>query len=295
MKELFNYLLFAIILYYILTSIFDNFTLEQENFDPSLVPISSIITLAKVAQKLVNGNAILTNPKNLQIGTSFSAPGNLVVTGTATVGVNQPFSLPNATANNTFILQNDTDSCFRLKDNGGGQLLAITQDGSFYSKNNGIIISNSGNTTLSGSLKVGGNTTVNNLSTTNGGISINNGIINLTSDGSGGLYFLKSGTISNPSYNGVQMGNLTVNGNQIITGNLSVKGNTTLSNDITIKGDTSISGNTSIGGNLTLNGDDISIVLSSQLTPLINKINELETLIPSFDKLSSILKEYNVT
>jgi len=85
MKELFYYSIFAVILYFVLTAIFDNFTLEQENFDPSLVPVSSIITLAKVAQKLVNGNGTLTNPGNLQIGSSASAPGNLTVTGNANI------------------------------------------------------------------------------------------------------------------------------------------------------------------------------------------------------------------
>jgi len=85
MKDLFYYSIFAVILYFVLIQVFDNFTLEQENFDPSLVPVSSIVTLAKVAQKLVNGNGTLTNPGNLQIGSSASAPGNLMVTGNANI------------------------------------------------------------------------------------------------------------------------------------------------------------------------------------------------------------------
>jgi hypothetical protein len=88
MNELFYYFIFAIVLYFVLTLIFDNFNLEQENFDPSLAPISSIITLAKVAQKLVNGNGILTNPANLQIGTSSTAPANLTVTGNSVLSGN---------------------------------------------------------------------------------------------------------------------------------------------------------------------------------------------------------------
>ena len=82
MKELFYYFIFAIILYFVLTYVFDNFNLEQENFDPSLVPISSIVSLSKVAQKIVNGNGTLTNPGNLQIGNSTNDPKNLIVTGT---------------------------------------------------------------------------------------------------------------------------------------------------------------------------------------------------------------------
>ena len=86
MHELLYYSIFAIILYFVLTQVFENFNIEQENFDPSLVPVSSIVTLAKVAQKLVNGNGTLTNPGNLQIGASASAPGNLTVTGSTSVG-----------------------------------------------------------------------------------------------------------------------------------------------------------------------------------------------------------------
>jgi hypothetical protein len=86
MKELLYYSIFAIILYFLLSAVFENFYLEQENFDPSLVPVSSIVTLAKVAQKLVNGNGTLTNPGNLQIGgASGSSPGNLTVTGNTTI------------------------------------------------------------------------------------------------------------------------------------------------------------------------------------------------------------------
>ena len=81
MNNVLFYLIFAIILYLVLSRVFEKFNIEQENFDPSLVPVSSIITLAKVAQKLVNGNGVLTNPGSLQIGGSPSAPGNLMVTG----------------------------------------------------------------------------------------------------------------------------------------------------------------------------------------------------------------------
>jgi hypothetical protein len=86
MKELLFYSIFAIVLYFVLTQVFENFNIEQENFDPSLVPVSSIVTLAKVAQKLVNGNGTLTNPGNLQSGGSASAPGNLTVTGNFLLG-----------------------------------------------------------------------------------------------------------------------------------------------------------------------------------------------------------------
>jgi hypothetical protein len=79
MKYLYLILL-VLIVYYVFKNIYSNYS-NSEHFDPSLVPVSSIITLAKVAQKLVDGNGTLTNPGNLQIGVP-SAPGNLKVTGT---------------------------------------------------------------------------------------------------------------------------------------------------------------------------------------------------------------------
>ena len=86
MSNMYIYLLFGIVLYILFTRVLEKYiNIEQENFDPSLVPVSSIVTLAKVAQKLVNGNGTLTNPGNLQIGASTSSPGNLTVTGTNTV------------------------------------------------------------------------------------------------------------------------------------------------------------------------------------------------------------------
>jgi hypothetical protein len=85
MSEILFYFIFAIIIYFVLTSIFEIFNLEQENFDPSLVPVSSIVTLAKVAQKLINGNGTLINPGNLQIGINTTTPGNLTVTGNSII------------------------------------------------------------------------------------------------------------------------------------------------------------------------------------------------------------------
>jgi hypothetical protein len=72
-------LLICLILFYLISRYFEKYY-SQENFDPSLVPVSSIITLAKVAQKIVDGNGTLTNPANLNIGTT-TAKGNLLVTG----------------------------------------------------------------------------------------------------------------------------------------------------------------------------------------------------------------------
>ena len=82
MKEIYLYLLLGVFLYFLFTRVLERFSNNiSENFDPSLVPVSSIVTLAKVAQKLVNGNGTLTNPGHLQIGARTETPGNLTVTG----------------------------------------------------------------------------------------------------------------------------------------------------------------------------------------------------------------------
>jgi hypothetical protein len=77
-------LLIIIVLYYLFSNLYQNYS-SSEHFDPSLVPVSSIITLAKVAQKFVDGGGTLTNPGNLNLGIP-SAPGNLTVTGNTSLG-----------------------------------------------------------------------------------------------------------------------------------------------------------------------------------------------------------------
>ena len=75
-----------------------------------------------------------------------------------------------------------------------------------------------GGITVPGNMRVQGD-----LSTGEGKISINNGTINLTSDGGGGLYFLKSGSVQKDQvYNRLYTGDLTVNGNQSVSGGLGV-------------------------------------------------------------------------
>jgi len=94
------YLLFSLIIIYLLYCYYKKY-IYQENFDPSLVPVSSIVTLAKVAQKLVDGGGTLTNPGNLQIGLpSAGALGNLYVTGTNKVDGVSTFN-GNTTMGNT--------------------------------------------------------------------------------------------------------------------------------------------------------------------------------------------------
>lgn len=76
-------LLTCIVVYYLLTRVFEKY-ITQENFDPSLVPVSSIITLAKNSQKMLDGNGELTNLSLVQIGTP-TARSNLTVSGSTVV------------------------------------------------------------------------------------------------------------------------------------------------------------------------------------------------------------------
>jgi hypothetical protein len=78
-------LFICLIIYYIILKFSEKYSKYQdtnsnENFDPSLVPVSSIVTLAKISQSIVNNNGTLISNGNLQINTP-STPGNLNVTG----------------------------------------------------------------------------------------------------------------------------------------------------------------------------------------------------------------------
>jgi hypothetical protein len=85
--QLIYILLIGIVVYYLVTRLFENYS-TQEDFDPSLVPVSSIVTLAKVAQKLVDGGGTLTNPGNLTVTGNSTVGGNFMVNGNSTVGGN---------------------------------------------------------------------------------------------------------------------------------------------------------------------------------------------------------------
>ena len=106
-----------------------------DNFDPSLVPVSSIVTLAKVAQKLVDGNGTLTNPGNLTLGTA-AAPGNLVVTGTTNLVGDTKVDGSLTVNGNKGIAINGTDggttkTPFKIFNN-NNTWLSVTQDSNEY-------------------------------------------------------------------------------------------------------------------------------------------------------------------
>jgi hypothetical protein len=107
-------LLLCLIIYYIISRFYEKYT---ENFDPSLVPVSSIVTLAKVAQKLVDGDGTLTNPGNLTLGTP-SGVGNLIVTGTSNLkGNTNVGGTLNVTGNTTLTGSTNVQGVLSVNDN----------------------------------------------------------------------------------------------------------------------------------------------------------------------------------
>jgi hypothetical protein len=89
MKETLNYAIFAIILYFLLTEVFEKFSLEKENLEQeNLDPV--------------------VNPGNLQIGTNATtAPANLTVTGSSTTEGDVVFGGKDA---NGFMWDNEADN-----------------------------------------------------------------------------------------------------------------------------------------------------------------------------------------
>ena len=156
-NNIYFYLLLGVFLYFLFTYILENYLVEQENFDPSLVPVSSIVTLAKVAQKLVNGNGTLTNPGNLQIGKDVGATsGNLTVTGKTAIGST---TMGDKTLNVTGTLGVSGDTTV------GGSM--------------GVV----GNTTVGGKLDVNGATTMNGIS------SLKTNVWHTSTDGANRLHY----------------------------------------------------------------------------------------------------------
>jgi len=156
-----------IIGYYLIT--------KQENFDPSLIPISSIVTLAKVAQKIVDNNGTLINPGNLNV--TFNIITNILYQlnnrNAPNNNINISLQFDHDISNNNIlsIWFNNTSSNlsqFSFKYDGGlylgnksnttnigtGAFLSSYKhtDGLFY--NGQLIINNTANSSSSGTLRV---------------------------------------------------------------------------------------------------------------------------------------------
>lgn len=182
--KLIYWLLIIALFYYIINKFLDNYS-TSEHFDPSLVPVSSIVTLAKVAQKIVTGNGTLTNPGNLNVAANLVirdtsrfednvtiSKNGLTVTGPITQTDNSANTLNGATTNNGSFTVSGTATI-------DGD---ITTNGKIYvSKDNGI--------TFNGTSGISGNSTPStyNISDDGNNLSISNSngrILSFNKDGS---------------------------------------------------------------------------------------------------------------
>jgi hypothetical protein len=225
-------LLICLILLYLLSRYFEKYY-SQENFDPSLVPVSSIITLAKVAQKIVDNNGTLINPGNLQIGIP-SAKGNLTVTGNEQV--DGTLNVKSATTlSNTLGVTGNTAVNGILNVNGNTTVGSLNVTG-LSNLNDGLKVT--GNTSTTGTLAVGATDSQGYTLGVNGtlGVTSNTGIGGTL--GVTGLSTFAGGAIINAS-NTPSATSLTVNGNEYINGNskingtLNVTGDSIISNSLT--------------------------------------------------------------
>jgi len=222
-------LLLVLVIYYLFSNLFQKFS-NQEDFDPTLIPTSSIITLAKVAQKLVYGSGTLTNPGNLTLGISGNL-GNLTVTGTNTVNGESTFN-NNVTVNGTSIFTGNNKIT-------GSQ--TITGDHTISGNNNitGAI------TTSTGNLNV--RTTDNNMTVglayTGPGIKSINKNLELGA-GSNNVYV---GPVNNSVKNNlIVTGNSQINELNNVSGNTNLNGNTNIIDQLTFSKGTASPDNTII-------------------------------------------------
>jgi len=104
---------------------------------------NAINTLAQIAKNLMTGG--------------FTIPGSINLTNNKT----------------KFTLVNDSDNCFRVKDDRGAQVLAINDAGAIYSKGDGLVL-NGNDLSLKGGLGLGGGLGVGGGLNVGGTVNFNN-------------------------------------------------------------------------------------------------------------------------
>ena len=285
-------------MYFIINKLTENYLSTQENFDPSLIPVSSIVTLAKVAQKLVDGNGTLTNPGNLQIGASTATPGNLTVNGGAKINGNIGTTpMPEVTADrNMNVVMNNTLTADRItmgkytNDNNydvirsgapSGLLLTAANNQVTVWGNNLQVdrnLTSSGSSKLNGGAIITGNNGLTQIPELNNGESMSSTLtadritmgkytaddkIDVIRSGAPGGLFLNSAS----NKVNIWKNNLDVGRDLNVFGNSNITGTSTLSMGIIINGNTGTIPlpiiNQSSSMNNTLNADRITMGRSS--------------------------------
>jgi hypothetical protein len=216
------YLLFIIIIGYLIYKYYNKYI---ENFDSSLIPVSSVVTLSKVSHNLLKDNT-LTHPGNLQVG-SNSSTGDLTVTGNTTVTDISTYGSSSISSN--------------MQINGQTTFIG----------NNTI----TGDQSITGGQSITGNSTVNNTIKTTGDINI------ATKDNptrigkiwsSPGIYAERGKNLEIGSSPGnVYVGSVPDTPSSV-SNNIIVTGNTTVSDSSTITGNSYFNGQTTKIGNLSI-------------------------------------------
>ena len=239
-------LVLCLAIYYIVARYLEKYV---ENFDPSLVPVSSIVTLAKVAQKLVDGGGTLTNPGNLTLGTA-AAPGNLIVTGTTnlvgnttvggTLGVTGATTVGGTlgvTGVTTIGVTGAAATATNLTVNGAGRIMGNSTIDGKLNVNAGTIVAGTiatiGNINFTQNFQNSANGTQSEISNDIGGkalLIVGNSAGTVPTGGVGGhnrnVQILDNLTIGVSTY----QGSLTVIGNTNLTGTLTVSDSVSFAN-----------------------------------------------------------------
>jgi hypothetical protein len=194
--------------------------ITQENFDPSLVPVSSIISLAKVAQRLIDGAEDIIFPANFFIG-SPTATCNLTANGSATI--KNATILGNATINGNNTATTDIINSY-------------LNVGTIISTVSNLLTINNSPTTVTGNL-IAKVIALNGLTTIEGDLNSPNSTIT----------FNKDVTVGNGITNSI---NTTANGN-LTTSNLNIKNTSNFNNTLVIKDSLIVNNSFTVNGPAT--------------------------------------------
>jgi hypothetical protein len=268
-----------------------------ESFDPSLIPLSSLVTFSKLAGKLINNTNNLLLPSDLNIGASAAGNGSLTVNGPTTLGnANISKNIDNKSGT-SIVFTNDTvfntpgKIIFNNKNN--NQMVVIDDglkiNGNLNASSNKFNI-NSSNTlnfnnvsTLatpyinsSSNISVDGTLNTDTFTST----KINTKSISTSSKYTFGKYSWQTSNTANLNYQDTvplsidKNGNLTLSG-KIITNNMNING---------------------ISLNIPTISDNHLNVKSGLITPSVNLINNASKItIPNNTSASSTNFKTNIT
>ena len=233
MNKLIFYILVIIFLYFIFSRLIDNYS-DIENFDPSLVPIPSIVTLGKISQKIVNNTGTLINPGNLTINNKLSVTGSTNITNTSG---NLIFDIGN-------IASDDKKINTKIQSgNGTGTRLRFQKDDTLPQMD----IYDNGNVDVFGSKIINGNLTVNkDIIDNNANIKFGNKamIYSEVDPISNDLWVRLMKTDGTANYSdGFAANNLYSENNTIVNRKLNVNGTANL-NTLNVSEDATITGTT---------------------------------------------------